>query len=322
MLIPDKIAIIMATYNGEKFIIDQINSILTQTYTNWELYIFDDMSTDNTCKIIQSFCINDIRIKLYQNNYNFGATHNFLQALNFVNSFNKFEYYMFCDQDDIWLPNKIELLYKKIIKEGKNSKILLVHSDLSLVDETGNNVIAKSFRKYAHLKHIENYVFERLLAQPFVFGCTTIFNKTLVEQLYPIPKNIYAHDSWLSLIAASLGKILYIQETTINYRQHSSNLSGSPQARKIKNRLKRITTGWKEQIFITNKRLLQCEDLLYYIQTNTQYYEILKKYCNACRTNTYTAIKTSIQLHILRQGFFANVFYFITLMFIKRNKND
>ncbi|MGI5850189.1 MAG: glycosyltransferase family 2 protein [Christensenellales bacterium] len=319
--ITSDVAIVMATYNGEKYIEEQVESLQKQTYPHWKLFISDDMSSDRTVNIVKRLCETDKRISLLKTDKNLGVTLNFLNALETVFNLNQFDYFMFSDQDDVWMPDKIELTIKYMKEQEKNADIVLVHTDLRVVDETAQTIICESYKRFAGLKNIEENVFERLLAQPFVFGCTVMINKELVKRLFPIPANVYAHDSWASLVAAGLGKVAYLNVPTISYRQHNSNASGGTSEKSFINRIKRVTIGWKKQIDITRRRVKQCSDLLDYLEKGTMYYDILEKYCLDIRQSSIKAIKTSIQQKILRQGFFANVLYFITIFFIER-KND
>jgi len=315
----NKIAIIMATYRGEKYIKQQLQSICNQTVSDWELFIFDDRSDDKTFALAGE--VDDKRIHRICNAKNLGATQNFLTALEFVYRMDTFRYFMFSDQDDIWMPDKMEKTYVRMLEEEKNTSVVLVHTDLRLVDESAEKTSANSFRVSAHLWHMEDCVFERLLAQPFVFGCTVMMNRALVEKILPIPQKVYAHDSWVSLIAAAWGKVSYIRDATIYYRKHRGNLSGAAAASSFINRLKRITIGWREQIEITNRRIAQSRVLLSYI-TGSPYEEELKEYCDSCTKGGFAAIRTSLRLGVLRQGFFANLSYFITLFFTGRKKHD
>lgn len=308
----------MATYNGEKYIKQQLDSILGQSNTDWELFIFDDKSDDATVEIVTKISESDQRIKVFTNEKNVGVTQNFLRALEEVYQLHRFEYFMFCDQDDVWLPDKLALTLNRMTEEEKDTEIVLVHTDLKLVDASGDRVIAESFRRRAHLKHITDHVFERLLAQPFVFGCTSMMNGALVQHIFPVPEQVYAHDSWVSLIAAALGKIAYIDRPSILFRQHTLNTSGTASASSLGNRIRRVTAGWEEQVGITKKRVAQCEALLLHIKSPFKGRDVLEEYCSACRTSAIRSIKISVNNSVLRQGFFANILYFITLFFLER----
>ncbi|HHY26991.1 MAG TPA: glycosyltransferase family 2 protein [Desulfitobacterium dehalogenans] len=242
------ITILMGTYNGEKFITEQIESILCQTEDNWKLIIQDDCSTDAMVSILQSYVTNyPHKITLIQREFPSGsAKNNFISMLKFAKS----EYIMTCDQDDIWLPSKIELTLKKMHESegyyGKD-KPLLVHTDLKIVDEK-LEVIAESMFHYQSLDSKRDK-FNNLLVQNIVTGCTIMFNRRLLEMVYSVPEESIMHDWWFALVAAAFGKIGFVNEPTILYRQHSSNEVGAKNANSILYNIKRLSN--KEQTKLT-----------------------------------------------------------------------
>ena len=131
-MIEGLVSIIMPSYNAARFIGESINSVLLQTYSHWELLIADDCSKDNTWKILEEYAQKDSRIKIIKNEKNLGYNKNFEKLLGFVTS----DYFMLSDQDDFWLPNKVEESYKKITTENLN----LVCSDLEVVDKNLNTI--------------------------------------------------------------------------------------------------------------------------------------------------------------------------------------
>lgn len=314
-----KVAIIMATYNGGNYIDEQIKSICNQTYTDWGLFIYDDLSTDNTFEIASKWAEMDSRIKVITNKMNVGATYNFLNGLESVYNTKCYEYFMFSDQDDIWMPDKISRTLNSLYEED-GGRAVLVHTNLTLVDASGCQEIASSFKKYAHLRHIEDHIFPKLMAQPFVFGCTMMMNNDLIGQVFPIPQGVYAHDSWISLVAASAGKVKYISDPTIYFRSHHTNTSGSGNAKGFKSRLRRITKGWNEQIEITTKRIAQCEALRNHLCLTIGGSAILEDFCQSLTHGAFRTILICLKYKILRQGFFANVVYFITIFLMLRQK--
>lgn len=234
------ITILMATYNGENYIAEQIESILKQTETQWNLIIQDDCSTDNTLKIVQEYALK------YPQKINFrkqedssgSAKNNFSSMLSLSNS----EYIMTCDQDDIWLPNKIELTIRKMHELEKNvgrDYPLLVHTDLKVVDEK-LNLIAESMLNFQNLDSTRNE-FNNLLAQNIVTGCSMMINRSLLNKVRKIPEEAIMHDWWLALIASAFGKIGFVEEPTILYRQHSSNEVGAQNMKSLIYKLKRLS---------------------------------------------------------------------------------
>lgn len=221
-----EIDILMATYNGEKYIEQQIESILLQSNKNWRLLIRDDCSKDNTPKIIKKYCkmYSGKIIQVDNNNKGLGAAQNFSCLLE--NS--EAEYIMFSDQDDFWLEDKIELTYKLMVESEakyRKSMPILVHSELKVVDKA-LKTISGSFWKH-QLINPDNKAINRLLIQNNVTGCTVMINKALRDLQHPVPKDAIMHDWWIALVAATFGKIEYIYQPTILYRQHGNNDVGA-----------------------------------------------------------------------------------------------
>lgn len=218
----DKIEVLMATYNGEKYLKEQIESILNQTYENIKLIISDDCSQDGTRDILKEYENND-RVKLIFQEKNLGYIKNFEFLLSQVQE----EYYMLSDQDDIWKPEKIE----KSIKTLKTREADLVFGDLEVVDEN-LNTIYPSFNNYMKLtKKIESFEFEVELNYLYncITGCTVLSRRKFIKDIIPIPnKSKYvAHDHWMGLIISTKGKLVYMPEKLIKYRQHGDNEIGT-----------------------------------------------------------------------------------------------
>lgn len=222
-----KVAILMATYNGEKYISEQINSILRQTYEDWVLYISDDGSDDKTIQIIEAYIKKyQSKIKLINVGGRRGAKDNFTYL---IHQIEEYSYYMFCDQDDVWLENKIEKeLELMLILEKKNGveKPILVFSDMMVVNES-LDVIDNSFLHYSNLTWEDNDLFVRYVIHNYTAGCCMLCNKRLIELSAPIPQKITMHDYWISLIAASMGVIEFIDQPLNLYRQHDNNAIGA-----------------------------------------------------------------------------------------------
>ncbi len=219
------VAIVMATYNGERFLKDQIESILHQTYSNWVLYIGDDGSTDSTKAIIDQYTGKYVNIKETNcNELNIGAKRRFITLLESV----KADYYMFSDQDDVWLDNKIELSLKKIKEEeAVCPKIpIVVHTDLIVVDERLNH-IHESFWKRSKINPDILTSFNYLGVCNCATGCTMLFNNYAKEISLPMPDVAPMHDWWVTINSAKKGKLVSIATPTILYRQHFSNVVGA-----------------------------------------------------------------------------------------------
>ncbi len=220
-----RVEILIATYQGEKYLPALLDSLLKQTYTNLHFIIRDDGSTDGTVALIEKFKKSYPHlVTLIQDNKNLGVIQNFAKLMQHCSA----NYALFADQDDYWLPEKVELSIKSLQKlEKKYGKEtpLLVHTDLKVVDCHLNN-IHPSFWKFTKLNP-RFITLNRLLVQNCVTGCTMAFNKALIERSLPLPANILMHDWWMALVASSFGKIASIPTSTILYRQHGSNTLGA-----------------------------------------------------------------------------------------------
>ena len=216
----------MATYNGEKYLQEQIDSILNQSYTNWVLFIRDDGSTDNTAAIIQEYSdkhpdrIKPVPYAATDLGFGKGAAYNFMACLKYASSFSEFSYFMFSDQDDVWLPNKIKMTLgcaKKV--EKKCPGPVLVYTDLMVVDSS-LNLLNKSYYKYCRFN--PNYRdLNHLLIQNHILGCTMLFNKKLANYIIFNSIGIFMHDWWIALISSCFGSTVCLRHPTIKYRQHS-----------------------------------------------------------------------------------------------------
>lgn len=216
------IVILMATYNGGAYLEKQIRSIINQNYTNWELIIRDDNSTDNTVEIIKRFKKADNRIKyIITGSVNQGSCANFSELFSWAKINRNINYLMFCDQDDVWLPHKIEVSLNilKRTEQMNNNCPSLVYGSLQIMDELGYEL--KDEINYNNYTPLFNNI---IIVNP-MFGCTMMLNKELLDVTAHIPNNIENHDYWIALIAVFFGKCAIIPEKIILYRQHSNNVS-------------------------------------------------------------------------------------------------
>lgn len=221
------VSILMCSYNGAANISSQIDSILLQNYPNWNLYIHDDGSSDETISIIERYVSQYSNIFLVLDGVKGrGAKDSFIWLMEQIDS----DYYMFCDQDDFWLNNKIELTIEYLLKNeaiyGKNIPIV-VHSDLFVVDEN-LNMINESFWRYSKLspKLLSNYANLQILN--CVTGCAMGFNRAAKECSLPINNLAPMHDWWVALSTLKNNGIIDdINTCTIKYRQHSNNVVGA-----------------------------------------------------------------------------------------------
>lgn len=220
-----KIAVLLSTYNGQKYLAELIESIMNQSFKDFTLYIRDDGSSDNTLEIINYFVnIYPDQIIVIPSEKNIGSKSSFLMMIKNVDS----DYYMFADQDDVWLPSKIMISYNKIQElESYDNKPIIVHTDLRVVD-TDLNLISESYWDMGHLFVDIPYKFPEFCHYNDITGCAMIFNRKLKEKCIEyldvsLPYYIH-HDHYLGLLTLKFNGIIEpIHISTINFRRHDNN---------------------------------------------------------------------------------------------------
>lgn len=216
------VTILVAVYNGEKYLNDLLNSLLNQTYKDIKIVVSDDKSTDGSAVIIKNFYEKypDKIIPLF-NDISYGSAKAHFMGL--LEKFQNSEYVMFCDQDDVWLEDKIEKTLK-IMQEGERERPRLVHTD-SYITDSNLNITHKSLKSFSSTP--KELSFNKLLAENNVQGASVMINSALIKLAGSYDENIVMHDRWVALIASALGEIKYIDEPTLLYRQHSNNEIGA-----------------------------------------------------------------------------------------------
>lgn len=206
--------ILLSTYNGEKYIREQIESLINQINVEVRILVRDDGSTDNTLNILEEY--KNIGVLTYYTGDNLKPAKSFMDL---IYNAPKADYYAFCDQDDYWLPEK---LFKAIDKiRGENNKPSLYFSKAQLVDEKLNIIIHKNYP-------IGVYTFGQALIKNNATGCTMVFNRSLLKSVRMYnPDFLTMHDYWVYLVCLALkGNVFYDPNSYILYRQHSSNVVG------------------------------------------------------------------------------------------------
>ena len=229
-----KIAVLLASYNGTKFIEEQLKSLFDQTYKDFAVFISDDGSNDDTLIKEQKFAENyPDRLFVYsRSSEKRGAKNNFLDLCKMALETDA-DYFMFCDQDDVWFPDKIRLTVNEMQKlEGDNIPVL-IHTDLSVVDSK-LRTIDKSFVKYRGIDP-HCIMLNRLLIQNNVTGCTSMLNRALLEKgmQFKDTEKLIMHDWWFALVACLFGKIRFIDIPTVKYRQYGGNVVGASKVNSI-----------------------------------------------------------------------------------------
>ena len=217
------IDILLPIYNGASYIEEQVASLEAQTYKDFMIIIRDDGSTDNSNEVIRNVCKRNSNIIVIEDDLgNVGLS----RCLEILMKASSAPYFMFCDQDDKWKPEKIEKTFHKMreIERNHPNKPILVCTDSTCVDD-GGNILAKSF--YKSQKYIDVVGDEtKMLALNVVQGNTCLMNETCKQYILPFPKyGLYDH--WAGVIICHYGVVHYLHEQTLWYRQHAGNVLGA-----------------------------------------------------------------------------------------------
>ena len=275
-----RVDIILATYNGAKYLADQLESILMQTHRNIKVIIRDDGSTDGTQEIINDYSVRypDLILSITDDTGNVGVIENFNMLLSRTES----DYIMFSDQDDIWRCNKIELTLEAMRRAecGNQGKLLpaLVFTDLIVTDEN-LAIVAQSFWRYQHINPDLNS-FNRLLMQNVVTGCTVMINRRLFDLAYPVPNEAIMHDWWFAMVASVFGVISPCKDKTIYYRQHGTNVAGASRYD--------VKYIWGKAFEIMSRRQLQ--------KNHQQANVFLRRYANVLPEQSLLMVESFISL--------------------------
>ncbi len=204
------ISVCIPTYNGEKYILKQLNSILTQLDVDDEVIISDDSSSDDTINLIKS--LNDNRILISENNKFKSPVYNMENALKLA----KGDYIFMADQDDIWVGNKVS----EMLKYLKNYNLVI--SNASIIDQ--NEKIIKN--SYFEWKKSGKGFFKNFAKNSYI-GCAMAFDRKILAASLPFPQKLAMHDVWIGLIAEVFGKVYFLENKLILYRRHEANLTYS-----------------------------------------------------------------------------------------------
>lgn len=248
------ISIALTSYNGARYIIEQLDSILNQTIKFKELIICDDCSTDSTKEILMAYRNRDSRIKLYFNDKNLGFKANFEKAIDLCSG----ELIALSDQDDIWLPDHLEKLYTCIGDK------MIVCGDAEIIDKDGNRTGTK-------LSQIKNFYWEgktynslfQFIAyyqNPFQGASMMIRREFLEKVLLPIPSKVKYHDVWFAICGTIYESLAFVNEPITLYRMHGNNASGS---HKSKSTLRTFFGHFLKKDLENNRR--EILDALYHV---------------------------------------------------------
>lgn len=278
------ISVVMCTYNGEKYVAAQLESILAQDYANIEIVILDDASKDETVNIIRAYAEKDKRIKFFVNETNLGFNRNFEQALKLATS----QWLAIADQDDIWMPHKLRTLYE-LIDEGS----WLLHSYNA---EFIENDLHKAVTDRSRIK-FEGKAVSKLFFNNTITGHTILMHKNLLQQTLPFPEHGY-YDWWLGVNAAVYSRVKLKSEALVFHRQHIDNTSRFFNHNQTKKN--------KEAFF--KERLQMLESFASIKALEEKDSKLLKEYVQLIRTQWNKDFSLSVFLFFLKHA--RTAFYF------------
>ena len=304
------LSVALCTYNGEQYLKEQLESFANQSLLPDELVVCDDGSSDGTIEILRMFSLcAPFEVKVIQNEKSLGIVKNFSKAIEYCSG----EYIAISDQDDIWMYEKLKEtvgLLKVMEKKYGKEFPLLVHSDLTVVD-VDLNILNESMMKSQHIENedIPSRALGTLLANNYVTGCTVVINKALKNLSLPIPREAIMHDRWLALVAASSGKIGFVDQPLILYRQHGNNQVGARKYFSFKNVKKLLESSpMSEQIL---KTILQNKQIW-----ENYHNPYVGKYIYFLKENNLLGLW---KMGVRMQGMLRNVGYYYYLFKMRKN---
>ncbi len=292
------VSIVLATYNSERYLREQLDSLYSQTYRNIEVVVSDDNSTDGTVAILAEYARkHGLRYSI--NSRNTGFVKNFQKAITMCSG----ELVALCDHDDVWFPEKIETLVAAI------DDFSMVCCDATVIDSKGE-LAAFSLYKHAGRKFFHEEQFIHLLYGNYITGCTTLFKKQILENALPFPDSIPYHDWWLAIIAAAGNGIAFVDRPLMGYRYHGANQSETAKKNKFEFIINRIAQVRKM------KKSDSYDNAIVYLSDLENRIPMDKKKAVADRIAFYIDIKESL-IHFRA---FKTAFRYRDYMFAGRNR--
>lgn len=291
------VCVLMSTYNGEKYLEEQIESILNQQECNIILRVRDDGSNDDTLAILEKYQERG-KLTFYQGS-NVRPARSFLEL---IDQAPEVDYYAFSDQDDIWLPNKVISAIRKLEAESTNvCEPMVYFSNLTAVDQNGN--LLKE--KILDTDHINTEFQAVLLRSGYIFGCTQVFNHALKERVKQAkrPTQQPMHDIWLAMVCGMYGKIIYDDRAFIHYRQHGKNVVGAQLNfnAKLKSRWERLTKGRAINANVIADSLLEITEQWPIVHKNQVLLETVSHYKDGFIAKLRYLFTTGIQKQIFKR---------------------
>ena len=313
-----RVFIVMATYRGSAYVRDQIESVQRQTHQNWELLVRDDQSDDNTLEVVEEMAVRDSRIRILRD-----GRGNLKQSQNFnalLMAAKRESYVMCCDQDDVWFANKVEttLATMKEAEEtyGSESSIL-VFTDFKVVG-LGMKTISEHNMVIERVRSLAEFNLLSLLGYDYVYGCTTMLNRRLLEESLPISEDAQNHDYWVALTAAVLGKIVFLDERTMLYRRHEAAVTGGPRMNSWTSRFERHVVSRSRHYENILHQERQMTSFHHFLVGKGIQNELLQAYVDAIGSTGVKKVAGLIRLGIRKQGLAQELSYYADILLMRR----
>ncbi|WP_159885953.1 glycosyltransferase family 2 protein [Paenibacillus puerhi] len=309
--VPIDTVLLLSMYNGEPYLDAFLDSLLQQSDQEFLLIVRDDGSKDKSLSILEEKMPSFRHAILLKDRQNLGAMLSFASLMDYALQHTDVKYYMFCDQDDVWLPGKVrhskDQMRLQELEHGEHTPIL-IHSDLQVVD-AGLKLMSPSFITYQSLDPNQTSL-NRLLVQNMATGCAMILNRKLAELSIPVAREAVMHDWWIALVAAAFGRIFFIEDASILYRQHGSNTLGATQysmSKQSYEAYKKKTISFlfdQGQAFYTQ----------YKNQLSLQDQETLQQFIHLKNASLYRKMKIVYKYRFLKHGFLRNIGFFLKML--------
>ena len=296
-----QVNVLLSTYNGERFLLEQLHSLYQQTYPKINIVVRDDGSSDSTLNILKKE-VSEGKLVLLPANANVGPAASFLKLLEASGTAG---FYAFCDQDDVWHPQKIEIAVEAISKMSPEIPVMYF-SRVTYVDAENNVMKLSPLPKFVG--------FGNALVENVATGCTVVINKAAKDLIVRyLPKQCLMHDSWCYLLISCFGKVIFDPISHINYRQHSANTIGASMStlQTIFRRFKRFRFDKNDHFKYTN----QAEQFLnlYSDQLPSDKQELLQQFVDV-GSSFKSRICLALSKHIWRQSVIDNIIVRILIL--------
>jgi rhamnosyltransferase len=315
--------IVLATFNGVRFLSGQLDSLIAQTESNWTLLIRDGGSLDQTLDIVQRYCRKDQRINMLENETGLygSAIENFSTLLNAAYAQGA-EYVFCCDQDDVWEKKKLQLTLAQLKQlEGQGQAPSLIHHDLLVVNES-LEPIADSFVDLMQLRPSDQHNPQRLISRNEVTGCAMACNRALLEIALPISNQAVMHDWWLALCAGYIGRLAFIPDKLVKYRQHSANTIGAKSFWHGLNPLTNWFAGWRrgDEEFISTVKQARAfkEAMADRLGRDSEEYATLDLYSGLLAATRWQRLKVLRYFGLWRSHWLLNIVLVMRMLLLPR----